>query len=74
MVRIDDRVVTADVIGAGDRSEHDRITWSVDGTGFTADGQDTDAIATWTRRSHGEEVARRVVLTASEILQSGGRP
>jgi hypothetical protein len=72
MVRTDAGVVTADVFGAADPSEHDRIMWSVDGTGFTADAQVTDAVAVWTRRSPREDVPRRVVLTASEMLQSGG--
>jgi hypothetical protein len=74
MVRIDDGIVTADVIGATEASEHDRVTWSADGAGFIADGQVTDAIAAWTRRSAREDTARRVVLTATDILQSGGRP
>ncbi|HXI30067.1 MAG TPA: heparinase II/III family protein, partial [Vicinamibacterales bacterium] len=73
MVCIDDGVVTADVVGAAGPSEHDRITWSVDGSGFMADGEVTGAIAAWIRRSSGAQVAR-VVLTANEILQSGVRP
>ena len=73
IVRIDDGVVTADVVGAADPSEHDRLMWSVDGSGFTADGQVTGAIAAWIRRSPGEQAARRVVLSANEILQSGVR-
>jgi hypothetical protein len=74
MVGINDGVVTADVIAAAHPSEHDRIVWRVDGTGFTADEQVADAVATWTRRSPRDEVARRVVLTASDALQSGSRP
>lgn len=72
-LRIDAGVATADVVGAADPSDHDCIMWSVDGTGFTADGQVTDAVAAWTRRSPRQQTARHVVLTAGETGRSGSR-
>jgi hypothetical protein len=72
-LRIDAGVVTADVVGAADPSDRDCIIWSIDGTGFTADGQVGDVIARWTRRSRREQAARHVVVTAGEMLRSGNR-
>jgi hypothetical protein len=73
-VRIDEGVAIADVIGAVDRSAHDRVAWSLDGAGFALDRQVSDAIASWTRRSPRGDAARRVVLRVSDAADSGSRP